>query len=332
VRIGDFLILGFHGPVVPKWLTDFQSKWGLGGVILFDYDFQSKNYENNIQSPEQLRVLCQEIHSFSAKPLIFIDQEGGKVRRLKESKGFAPLPSQEELAGLGSRRRDIIKESLTEQKELGIDVNLSPVIDINSNPRNPDIGAIGRSYSADPAVVEENALLLSEVAAEVGLGLCLKHYPGLGGAATNSHTDLTDLSASIDSDQLGMFIRLVPKIPFHSILISHGFVKQWDSKYPVSMSAEVVQDLREKCEDSILLSDDIQMQGLQKILKTPKAISQGLSSGLDYIIVGNNLIEESKLLVEQAEQLNRQLCEEPSQDLSRSHERILRAREVLHAS
>ncbi len=93
--IGELFILGFFGKVVPEWLQQFAARYGLGGVILFDYSCQTRQYDNNIESPDQLRGLCAEIARLPSGPMVFIDQEGGLVRRLKEGKGFASrFPAQ----------------------------------------------------------------------------------------------------------------------------------------------------------------------------------------------------------------------------------------------
>src|SRR5215468_3883182 len=93
MQIGELFILGFYGKTVPDWLRAFAARYGLGGVILFDYSVRRQQYDNNIESPEQVRALCAEIAALPTSPLVFIDQEGGLVRRLKEARGFAPLPS-----------------------------------------------------------------------------------------------------------------------------------------------------------------------------------------------------------------------------------------------
>jgi beta-glucosidase-like glycosyl hydrolase len=90
MSVGELFILGFFGKAIPTWLRQFAARYGLGGVILFDYSCQTRRYDNNIESPEQLRGLCQEISALPSGPMVFIDQEGGMVRRLKESSGFAP--------------------------------------------------------------------------------------------------------------------------------------------------------------------------------------------------------------------------------------------------
>ncbi len=102
--VGELFILGFFGKTIPAWLREFAARYGLGGVILFDYSCQTQKYDNNIESPEQVQRLCEEISSLPSHPMVFIDQEGGLVRRLKESRGFKPLPSAKEFNHLALRR------------------------------------------------------------------------------------------------------------------------------------------------------------------------------------------------------------------------------------
>ncbi|BFU96421.1 MAG: hypothetical protein NTNFB02_31430 [Nitrospira sp.] len=85
--IGCCFLLGFRGTAIPPWLEQVAGIYGLGGVILFDFNCQTKTYDNNIHSPEQVRELCAEISTLPSRPLLFVDQEGGRVRRLKDTKG-----------------------------------------------------------------------------------------------------------------------------------------------------------------------------------------------------------------------------------------------------
>lgn len=304
MSVGRHFILGFRGPTVPQWLKEFTARFGLGGVILFDYDVQTKAYKNNIDSKEQLKSLCTELRSLPSEPLIFIDQEGGKVRRLKEKLGFKPLPSHEDIAKLPrEQRRALLLESFKEMKRLGIDVDLTPVIDINYNATNPDIGAVGRSFSESALEVEENALIVNEVAGQAGINLCLKHYPGLGGAKVNSHESLTDISDSITDEQLSLFYRLGHKTRGNAILLSHGMVNQWEPELPVSISAKAIAMLRKQVPEALLISDDLQMQGLQKLFSSKEATIEGARNGLDMVILGNNLIDQQALCADVAEGL-----------------------------
>src|ERR1700745_1790407 len=125
--IGELFILGFFGKTVAAWLKEFAGPYGLGGVILFDYSCRTQQYDNNIESPEQVQHLCAEISALPSAPMVFIDQEGGVVRRLKESRGFAPLPSAKEFNHLApGQKRTILTESFAEMRRLGVDYDFAP--------------------------------------------------------------------------------------------------------------------------------------------------------------------------------------------------------------
>src|SRR5215831_17105182 len=83
LQIGELFMLGFRGPQIPGWMHDFAHEFGLGGVILFDYDCIDKQYERNIFNRPQVTQLCEQIHSLPSHPMTFIDQEGGKVRAVR---------------------------------------------------------------------------------------------------------------------------------------------------------------------------------------------------------------------------------------------------------
>lgn len=295
-RIGELFLLGFDGPAVPAWLRRFAERHGLGGVLLFDYDLGRRAYERNVLGPEQLAALCAEVHALPGAPLVFVDQEGGKVRRLKEQRGFAPLPSARAFATLPRAGREALaRASYAEMHRLGINVTLAPVVDLDLNPDNPDIGAVERAFSAEPGVVRENAALLGEVARETGLGLCLKHYPGLGGARTDSHQELTRLEAP-PPEQLALFHELAPRLPGGAVLVSHGVVDAWAPDTPACLAEPVVRRLREAAPDTLILSDDLQMRGLQAVCPTGEACRRGLAAGLDLLVIGNNLRDEQEAL------------------------------------
>ena len=293
--IGELFILGFFGKTVPAWLKEFAGRYGLGGVILFDYSCQTQKYDNNIESSEQVRRLCAEISALPSGPMVFIDQEGGLVRRLKESRGFAPLPSAWEFNQLApDRKREILAASFAEMRQLGIHYDFAPVIDVDYNPDNPNIGKIKRSYSADINEVEANALLASEVARSFRLGLCLKHFPGIGGAVVDSHQEFMDISDALAPEQEELFYSLAPKMFGNAVLVSHAIVRQWDSDRPMTLSAAGLGRLRARLPDTLLITDDMQMQGLQKALGTREASLQSLKAGMDMLCIGNNLFDQEQ--------------------------------------
>lgn len=292
-KVGENFILGFHGRSVPDWLKDFSTKYGLGGVIFFDYYCQTKKYENNIYDKEQVTELCREVHSLNTCPLIFVDQEGGKVRRLKESRGFEHYPSQTSFNTLQrSEKIEFAQASFSEMHSLGIDFNLAPVIDLNLNRENSDIGRVERSYSAHSSDVRENVKIVAEVATEVGIQLCLKHFPGVGGAKANSHDELIDLSESYSEEQEALFHDLVKIIPGMAILLSHGMIDDWEPGVPATVSKVAVDRIRAKNPQVLCITDDIHMEGLQRKLGSKEAALQSLAAGMDLVLVGNNMKNE----------------------------------------
>ncbi|WOH66623.1 glycoside hydrolase family 3 N-terminal domain-containing protein [Bradyrhizobium sp. BWA-3-5] len=292
--VGELFILGFFGKVVPDWLKAFAARYGLGGVILFDYSCRTLEYDNNIDSPEQVQRLCAEISALPSAPMVFIDQEGGLVRRLKEGRGFAPLPSAKEFNLLAlEEKRAILTASFAEMRQLGIHYDFAPVIDVDYNPDNPNIGRIKRSYSADIAEVEANAQLVGEVAQAQRIGLCLKHFPGIGGAVVDSHQEFMDISDALRDEQEELFYSLAPRMFGNAVLVSHAIVRQWDER-PMTLSASGLGRLRRRLPDTLLITDDMQMQGLQKALGTREACLQSLKAGIDMICIGNNLLDQEQ--------------------------------------
>ncbi|ULO25269.1 glycoside hydrolase family 3 N-terminal domain-containing protein [Methylocystis sp. SB2] len=313
--IGELFILGFRDPLIPGWLQDFARNFGLGGVILFDYDCTDQKYERNVFGPAQLQELCENLHALPSRPLIFIDQEGGKVRRLKEERGFIPLPSARQFGrSTASERRDALRPSYAQMRQIGIDVNLSPVVDLDINPDSPDVGSVQRSYSSDPKVVAACVEALVEVAASVNLKLCLKHFPGTGGAKVNPHDHVMDLSDCLTDAQVSVFKELISRVPM--VLFSHGIVNQWEKDTPVCLSAVAVNKMRAWAPDACILTDDLQMQGVQKLMSTGEACAKAVHAGADFILIGNNMKDEQ----DQAAEFARQLLSACAQDASmRAH-------------
>ena len=288
-RIGERFVLGFRGLSLPAWIRTFEEEFGLGGLILFDVDVESGVQERNVQNPDQLRELCAEIHALPSRPLVFIDQEGGAVRRLKPERGFAPLPSAARFGRLTEvEQRDLAGESYREMANLGIDFNLAPVVDLETNRSSPGLAALGRCFSGDPGQVRRNVRLLGEVASGVGLRLCMKHYPGIGAATTDTHEEVTDLTGRVSEAQLSLFTDLWPSIPGGGILLSHGLVRNWDDRSPVSISRAAVDHIREQLPKALLITDDLQMGGLQAHCGTVEACLRAIEAGVDLLCLSNN--------------------------------------------
>ena len=334
MQIGELFILGFFGKSVPVWLKQFAARYGLGGAILFDYSCRTQQYDNNIESPEQVQRLCAEIAALPSTPMVFIDQEGGLVRRLKESRGFAPLPSAKEFNHLApDHKRAVLTASFAEMRRLGIHYDFAPVVDVDYNPENPNIGGVKRSFSADIAEVEANALLANEVARAQRIGLCLKHFPGIGGAVVDSHQEFMDISDALRDEQEELFYSLAPKMFGDAVLVSHAIVRQWDKDRPMTLSAAGLGRLRKRLPDTLLITDDMQMQGLQKALGTREASLQSLKAGMDMLCIGNNLFDQEEEMAAIAEYVEQGLRDKTlsGSAIEKSIARVARRKALLMA-
>ena len=164
VKIGQMILAGFRGYTLKEKnpIVDDLAECCLGGVVLFDYDVAWGKYKRNIKSPEQLAELDAELQAATPYPplLISIDQEGGRVNRLKPTYGFPPSYSQQYLGDLNDLAFTHACGETTAQtlQAAGINLNLAPVVDLNVNPDNPIIGRYERSFSADPDIVTAHAL------------------------------------------------------------------------------------------------------------------------------------------------------------------------------
>ncbi|MEO7230984.1 MAG: glycoside hydrolase family 3 N-terminal domain-containing protein, partial [Candidatus Limnocylindrales bacterium] len=166
-KIGRMLVVGFRG-TAPDPTEPFMGALAageLGGVILFDRDQLTKTAGRNIVAPDQLGRLTGTLRSTALRSaigphlLIAVDQEGGRVARLNPGNGYPATPSAAELGAANDLERTRNASVLTAitLAGAGIDFNLAPVVDLNVNPSNPAIGALDRSFSADPAAVVAQA-------------------------------------------------------------------------------------------------------------------------------------------------------------------------------
>jgi beta-N-acetylhexosaminidase len=300
-KIGQMLLVGFRGlsnrdKGVRQIIRDIQ-KFHLGGVILFDYDMVLKSSRRNIRSPAQVKSLVKQLQAASQIPLfIAIDQEGGLVRRLKEKFGFPPTVSAQYLGeknrlALTYQQSSKIAKTLA---NLGINLNFAPVVDLNTNPNNPVIGKLKRSFSADPQIVTRHALEFIKAHHAHGVFCSLKHFPGHGSSTHDSHLGLVDVTHTWHESELEPYqflIRADKMGIVDTIMVAHVFNWRFDPQYPATLSRPIVTDLlRQRLEyDGVIVSDDMQMKAITSHYRFEVAIQKTLEAGIDLIVIGNNL-------------------------------------------
>ena len=298
---GQMLIVGFRGvrPEANPIIKDIE-KYQLGGIILFDRDYNFLTPTRNITSKEQLTRLVTALHNASPYPLfVSVDQEGGKVRRLKSEKGFFPLPSAQDLGTEDpANTREIAEQMAAELKEVGINLDFAPVVDVNISPESPAIGALKRAFSAEPATVTAHARAFLDGMHAQGVLGSLKHFPGHGSAAVDTHKGVSDISNTWQRDkELYPYLALIPEDNADMVMVGHLMNSEIDPEYPASLSHATITGLLrgELGFDGVVISDDLQMGAISSRYSLEEVVLLAINAGMDILLYGNNISYDEEL-------------------------------------
>lgn len=338
-KIGQMLMVGFRGMTVEESsfiAADIQQR-NLGGVILFSYDVALKQQQRNIQSPAQLKRLTATLEQLAETPLLIaIDQEGGRIARLTQRNGFPATLSHQQL-GDENDLNSTFDHSLALAATLaqqGINLNMAPVVDLATNPDNPVIAKLGRSFSADPQRVTAHATAYIEAHHQQQLLTCLKHFPGHGSSHGDSHLGFTDVTASWDDTELIPYKQLIDTGQVDAIMTAHVFNAQLDPHYPATLSKATIDGLlRQKLGfDGVVISDDMQMGAITELFDFDSAIQQALEAGVDLLVFGNNLRYDETVVPRAIEVIHKLIDDGvlSAERIDQSYQRIMKLKLRLH--
>lgn len=338
VKIGQMLLAGFRGLTVADTshiLRDLR-EYHLGGVVLFDYDVPSRTPVRNVESGDQLTALTRNLQELADLPLLVtVDQEGGRVARLKSGHGFPVSLSAADLGRIGNsdstrNRAGVIATMLL---DTGINTNLAPVVDLNLNPDNPIIGRIGRSFSADPDSVTLHARSYIRAHRQAGVLTTLKHFPGHGSSREDSHLGLVDVTGVWSDLELLPYRKLIESGDADLVMTAHIFNSEWDDRHPATLSHRVITGMlrKELGFDGVIISDDMQMDAIRAYYGLEKAIELAISAGVDILCFANNS-EYDRDIIPKAHRIIRKLIREGRIDtdrIDRSWKRIRSLKQQL---
>ena len=301
-RIGQMIVLGFRGYSIDeapkvKWLL---SHGKLGGVILFDYDVASDSPRRNIESPSQLSQLSQSIKELSqVPPFIAIDEEGGQVTRLKSKAGFTEFRSHKALGDTGhpeATYREATRMAY-HLKEVGVNLNFAPCVDLAINTESPIINQKERSFSDDPDTVVKHAERFIQAHNEHQIVTSLKHFPGHGSAGGDTHLGMVDVTGDWRDKELYPFQMLIDKGLTRIVMVSHIFNPELDPIYPASLSKNIVTNIlrKEMGYTGVVISDDLQMNAITQHFGFKESIALAINAGVDILLLGNNLQYDPEL-------------------------------------
>jgi beta-N-acetylhexosaminidase len=304
-EIGQMLIVGFRGNEINKKTPIYKTikKLNLGGVILFDRDIPSSGQlDRNIINYDQTKKLVADLKEIS--PLfIAVDAEGGYINRLKEKYGFKNIPSALELGKSDPKNTEDRANQLGEQlSDIGFNLNFAPVVDLNTNPDNPVIGYLERSFSDDPKIVFDHASAFIKGLNNNGVISAIKHFPGHGSSKEDSHLGITDITNYYQEKELLPYSMLISNGYSDMVMTAHVINKNIDSNYPATLSPLFLQDiLRNKLKfNGVIVSDDMQMGAIVDNYGFGESLIRSINAGCDILILSNNGTSYNENIAEEA--------------------------------
>jgi beta-N-acetylhexosaminidase len=274
------MLAAFRGPTAPRWATDLISD-GLAGHVLFGF---------NVMDRPQVAALSAQLRAARPDVVIGIDEEGGDVTRLDHA-GGSRYPGNAALGRVDDTdlTRRIYRAMGAELVEVGINLDLAPTIDVNTEDDNPIIGT--RSFGADPERVAAHGAAAVTGLQQAGVAACVKHFPGHGATVTDSHLELPTVDAPLD------LIRARELIPFaaavtagtKAVMSAHLRIPALTGDAPATFSPAVLTDLLrgELGFTGAVVTDALEMRGSADYAGgIPAAAVLALAAGADLLCIG----------------------------------------------
>ena len=281
-RLADRCLLpGFVGTEPPEWVLR-RAAAGLGGVCL---------YARNVSSLSQLAKLATRLHAVNPRLVIAIDEEGGDVTRLEASTGSS-YPGNLALGAVDDVEltRAVAHAIGADLAAAGMDLDLAPVADVNSNPINPVIGV--RAFGTVPGLVARQTVAWVEGLQAAGIAACVKHFPGHGATSLDSHLALPVVDEDPHEGALEPFQAAITA-GARAVMSAHIVVPSIDS-VPGTISPAIMTGLlrRELGFRGLAVSDGLEMRAIADGVGIADGTVLALAAGCDLLCIGGGLAGE----------------------------------------
>lgn len=318
--VGQRMVIGFPGTEIDEELKALISKYKIGNIILF---------RRNITSLPQVKKLCEDLQILIKEQtgygaFITIDQEGGMVTRL--SQDCVNMPGAMAISATEDASFAYQAGFLTagQLRDIGINFNLAPTVDINSNIDNPVIGV--RSFGDRPEQVAEFAISMTKGLLDGGVLACAKHFPGHGDTNVDSHIGLPLVDKSLeDLEQCELYpFRRVIEAGIPAVMTTHIlFPKLEEEKVPATMSRKIITGiLREKMGfEGLIVSDCMEMNAIKNYYGTAKGVIHAVKAGVDLVFISHTASDAREVAEALIEALEKK--EISREDMETSVERII---------
>src|SRR5579884_4214903 len=279
-QVGQLFMVGFSGTAVSKDVASLVTEYRPGGVILFS---------RNLEALDQIVQLTNDLQRLSPRSplLVAIDQEGGRVSRLPA--GFTIFPPCAVLGACRSYDLTYAAAATTaaELRAVGINMNMAPVLDVNSNPTNPVIG--DRAFGSDPTTVCEMGQATVAGLQDNKVVACGKHFPGHGDTVADSHLELPVVSTPLErliENEVRPFRHAIEN-GLTTIMTAHVSYPQLDAQFPATLSYIVLSDLlRTQLRfKGVIITDDLEMRAIIDHYGIEEAAILALQAGADILLI-----------------------------------------------
>lgn len=292
-KIGQMVIVGLEGTSMQADAEELISSYRVGGFILYQDNISDAN--QTLKLLNQLKVANQG----NIEPLwLSVDQEGGKVDRMPEE--FSSIPTAKKVGQVNNTQysNQIGQVLGQEVRALGFNLNYAPVLDINSNPKNPVIGS--RAFGADPETVIRHGIEVMKGIQSQQVAAVVKHFPGHGDTSVDSHLALPVIQKSLDdlkAFELLPFVEAI-KQKTDAIMVAHLLLPKIDDKNPASLSSTLITDLLRGTlgYDGVVITDDMTMGGISENYEIGEAAVKSVQAGSDIVLVGHNFDQQVAVL------------------------------------
>jgi beta-N-acetylhexosaminidase len=291
-KLGEMIIAGIAGSTASEQTKRMIVRQHVGGIIF---------YKENVTDPNGVVTYVKQLKSWNkdneAPLLVSVDEEGGRVSRLP---GLAPLPSGREVgqAGSTSYAAEIGGFLGDASSSMGFNMDFAPVLDINSNPKNPVIG--DRSFGATSKLVTAMGMNVMKGIASAGVIPVVKHFPGHGDTSVDSHLELPIVKKSLEQLQAFEWLPFKEAIKegADAVMIAHILFPKLDANYPASLSKVVITDeLRGTLGfKGVILTDDLTMGAIAKNYGMGEAAVRTIKAGSDILLVAHGYDNVDKIL------------------------------------
>ncbi len=271
--------VGFHGTAPSPEVLEVVRR-GAYGVVLFG---------RNVESAEQVAALVAELKRAAGRPLLVsIDQEGGRVARLRAPQGFTELPPMRAVGAADDEELARAVGALLgrELRAVGIEQDYAPVVDVDTNPANPVIG--DRSLGRDPERVGRLGAAIAQGLQAEGVAACAKHLPGHGDTSEDSHTQLPRLAhplSRLEACELVPF-RALARAGVASMMTAHVVFEALDARRPATLSRAALGWVRAVARfDGCIISDDLEMKAVAEHFPLEEVVPAAVHAGVDALLV-----------------------------------------------